>query len=111
MRRDADLCVIGGGIVGLATAWRFVQRYERLGATDFGCLVPDDPALAANGGARRRAAAEVMASDVVYLAGGNTARNTAIIRSRAFWWSGLIAMNCAGFAPRSASPATLSPST
>ncbi len=51
---------------------RFVQRYARFGAADFRCIAPDDPTLATDGVQRRRAAASLMASDVVYLAGGNT---------------------------------------
>ena len=51
---------------------RFVQRYRRFGGTTFHFIVPDDPALASGGAARRRALADLMASDVVYLAGGNT---------------------------------------
>ena len=51
---------------------RFMRRYARFGAADFHCLAPDDPALAKAGTPRRRAEADLMASDVVYLAGGNT---------------------------------------
>lgn len=51
---------------------RFVKRYGRFGATDFHCIAPDDPALATDGPARRRALAGLDDSDVVYLAGGNT---------------------------------------
>ena len=51
---------------------RFVQRYSRFGATDFHCIAPDDPLLASDDAQRRRVLADVMASDVVYLAGGNT---------------------------------------
>ncbi len=51
---------------------RFVQRYTRFGATDFHCIAPDDPLLVADGPDRRRVLADLAASDVVYLAGGNT---------------------------------------
>ncbi|MEM9173957.1 MAG: Type 1 glutamine amidotransferase-like domain-containing protein [Myxococcota bacterium] len=51
---------------------RFVNRYARFGATDFHCVAPDDPMLARDGPERRRVVADLMASDVVYLAGGNT---------------------------------------
>ena len=51
---------------------RFVRRYGRLGGTDFHFVAPDDPELVSSAGAKRRAVADLMASDVVYLAGGNT---------------------------------------
>ena len=51
---------------------RFVTRYSRFGATDFHCVAPDDPSLAREGPERRQVLAEIAASDVVYLAGGNT---------------------------------------
>jgi len=51
---------------------RFVRRYARVGGTDFHCIAPDDPAITTDGAANRRAVADLMASDVVYLAGGNT---------------------------------------
>jgi len=51
---------------------RFVARYSRFGATRFHCVAPDAPELATDVRARGRAARELMESDVVYLAGGNT---------------------------------------
>ena len=51
---------------------RFVNRYTRFGGTEFRCIVPDDPSLASSGADRRKAVADLMASDVVYLPGGNT---------------------------------------
>lgn len=51
---------------------RFARRYRSFGATHFECVPVDRPELARAGEARRRAAATLAASDVVYLAGGNT---------------------------------------
>lgn len=51
---------------------RFERRYRPFGGTHFRCVPADLPELARPGEARRRAAARLLASDVVYLAGGNT---------------------------------------
>ena len=51
---------------------RFVRRYKAFGGTDFHCLAADDPAFARPGRARTQANKILMASDVVYLSGGNT---------------------------------------
>jgi len=51
---------------------RFERRYRPFGGTRFACLAPDDPQLADDASARRRATRTLLASDVVYLAGGNT---------------------------------------
>lgn len=51
---------------------RFERRYRAFGGTHFGCVPVDLPELARAGSARRRAAEDLLASDVVYLAGGNT---------------------------------------
>jgi dipeptidase E len=51
---------------------RFERRYKAFGATEFNCLAADDPALGQPGAARRHAIASLLASDVVYLSGGNT---------------------------------------
>lgn len=51
---------------------RFSRRYRSFGATDFECVPVDRPELERAGAARRQAAATLLASDVVYLAGGNT---------------------------------------
>lgn len=51
---------------------RFERRYRAFGGTHFRCVPADLPALATDGRARRRAADALLASEVVYLAGGNT---------------------------------------
>jgi dipeptidase E len=51
---------------------RFERRYRPFGGTCFECVAADDPALERDAGARRRAERTLLASDVVYLAGGNT---------------------------------------
>jgi dipeptidase E len=51
---------------------RFVRRYKAFGGTDFHCLAADDPTYARPGPARQVAAKILLASDVVYLSGGNT---------------------------------------
>jgi len=51
---------------------RFERRYKAFGGTDFHCLAADDPAFARPGAARTAAARTLLASDVVYLSGGNT---------------------------------------
>lgn len=51
---------------------RFERRYRAFGGTDFRCVPADLPELARPGHARRSAAEALLASDVVYLAGGNT---------------------------------------
>jgi dipeptidase E len=51
---------------------RFERRYRAFGGTDFRCVPVDLPALATDARARRQAAREILDSDVVYLAGGNT---------------------------------------
>jgi dipeptidase E len=51
---------------------RFERRYRPFGGTHFRCVPADHPELARPGPARRRAAEDLLASDVVYLAGGNT---------------------------------------
>jgi len=51
---------------------RFERRYRLFGGTDFRCVPADLPELARPGEARREAARALLASDVVYLAGGNT---------------------------------------
>lgn len=51
---------------------RFERRYRPFGGTHFRCVPADLPELARPGPARRRAAEALLASDVVYLAGGNT---------------------------------------
>lgn len=51
---------------------RFERRYRPFGGTHFRCVPADLPELARPGEARRRAAATLLESDVVYLAGGNT---------------------------------------
>jgi dipeptidase E len=47
---------------------RFERRYRSFGATEFHCLPIDDPALREG----RRAEKTILASDVIYLSGGNT---------------------------------------
>lgn len=51
---------------------RFARRYRAFGGTDFHCLAADDPNFARRGPARTEAAKTLLASDVVYLSGGNT---------------------------------------
>jgi dipeptidase E len=51
---------------------RFERRYRSFGGTDFHCLAADDPAYSRPGPDRREAAKILLASDVVYLSGGNT---------------------------------------
>jgi dipeptidase E len=51
---------------------RFERRYRSFGGTHFRCVPADLPALATDGRMRQQAAREILASDVVYLAGGNT---------------------------------------
>jgi dipeptidase E len=51
---------------------RFERRFRAFGGTHFRCLPADLPALAHAGPARRRAAEDLLASDIVFLAGGNT---------------------------------------
>ncbi len=51
---------------------RFERRYKPFGGTDFHCLAADDPAFARPGPDRLKAAKILLASDVVYLSGGNT---------------------------------------
>ncbi len=51
---------------------RFERRYRAFGGTHFRCVPPDLPELASDARARRRAARDLLESDVVYLAGGNT---------------------------------------
>lgn len=51
---------------------RFERRYRPFGGTHFACVPADLPELGRPGRARRRAAEQLCASDVVYLAGGNT---------------------------------------
>jgi len=51
---------------------RFQRRYRAFGGTHFSCVAVDDPTLARPGPARARAAKTLLASDVVYLSGGNT---------------------------------------
>jgi len=51
---------------------RFERRYRPFGGSHFHCVPPDLAELTRPGPARRRAAETVLASDVVYLAGGNT---------------------------------------
>jgi len=51
---------------------RFERRYRAFGATHFDCVPADIPELVRDSGARRRAAEKLLASDIVYLAGGNT---------------------------------------
>jgi dipeptidase E len=51
---------------------RFQRRYRAFGGTHFRCVPADLPELATDERARKRAAAQLLASDVIYLAGGNT---------------------------------------
>lgn len=51
---------------------RFERRYRPFGGTHFRCVPADLPELARPGPARRGAAKELLASDIIYLAGGNT---------------------------------------
>jgi len=51
---------------------RFERRYKPFGGTDFHCLAADDPALRRPGAKRQRATKILLASDVIYLSGGNT---------------------------------------
>jgi dipeptidase E len=51
---------------------RFERRYRSFGATRFACVAADDPAVQPGAPAHRAAAETILASDVVYLAGGNT---------------------------------------
>jgi dipeptidase E len=51
---------------------RFERRYRAFGGTHFSCLPADSPGLTDDAAARREAAAQLLDSDVVYLAGGNT---------------------------------------
>ncbi|MBY0399396.1 peptidase E [Myxococcota bacterium] len=72
-RRRVRMTYVPFTIEGSGTYFhRFARRYRAFGGTDFGCLPLDRPELARAGPARERAAAELLASDVVYLAGGNT---------------------------------------
>jgi len=60
------------GAGSLAFFRRFERRYRAFGGTCFERVAADDPALAADGPARRAAAGTILGSDIVYLAGGNT---------------------------------------
>jgi len=51
---------------------RFERRFRVFGGTHFHCVPADLPALAHAGSARRRATEVLLASDIVFLAGGNT---------------------------------------
>lgn len=66
---------------------RFERRYRAFGGTHFRCVAPDLPELASDPAARRRAAAALLDSDIVYLAGGNTFSFLASLRR-----SGLLAV-------------------
>ncbi len=51
---------------------RFERRYRPFGGRHFQCIPADDPALASDRSARREAIRRLDASDVIYLAGGNS---------------------------------------
>jgi dipeptidase E len=51
---------------------RFERRYRAFGATRFECVPADAPDWRPGRGRRRPAAERLLASDIVYLAGGNT---------------------------------------
>ncbi|MFK7895293.1 MAG: Type 1 glutamine amidotransferase-like domain-containing protein [Myxococcota bacterium] len=51
---------------------RFMRRYRRFGATHFECIPPDRPELRTDEAARRRMERVLLASDIIYLSGGNT---------------------------------------
>ncbi len=51
---------------------RFERRYRSFGATAFGLVAADDPAMRSDRAAWRDAVRTIRASAVVYLAGGNT---------------------------------------
>lgn len=51
---------------------RFERRFRAFGGTHFRCIPADLPDLARAGPERRRAAENLLASDIVFLAGGNT---------------------------------------
>jgi len=51
---------------------RFERRYRAFGGTHFDCVPADLPELEHDARARREAAGRLLASDIVYLAGGNT---------------------------------------
>jgi dipeptidase E len=51
---------------------RFERRYRAFGGTHFHCVAADDTDLARPGSAREQATRIILASDVVYLSGGNT---------------------------------------
>lgn len=51
---------------------RFERRYRAFGARRFDCVPADAPDLASAGSARSEATRRILASDVVYLAGGDT---------------------------------------
>ena len=51
---------------------RFERRYRAFGAAQFHCVAADDARLIESKTAQRAAAAKINASDIVYLAGGNT---------------------------------------
>ena len=51
---------------------RFERRYRAYGAAQFYCVAADDPQMMENKTASRAAGATINASDIVYLAGGNT---------------------------------------
>jgi dipeptidase E len=51
---------------------RFVRRFRSYGATHFEYVAPDNPELLGQGRAWRQAERALLASDIIYLAGGNT---------------------------------------
>lgn len=72
-RRRVRMTYIPFTVEGAAPFFRrFERRYRAFGGTDFRCLPADLPELERPGAARRQAAADLLESDVVYLAGGNT---------------------------------------
>ena len=60
---------------------RFERRFRAFGASRFECVPADLPDLARESAARRRIIAALLASDVVFLAGGNTFTFLANLRS------------------------------
>jgi len=51
---------------------RFERRYRAFGGTHFSCVAADDPTLLIEKRTLQRAKRTLLASDVIYLAGGNT---------------------------------------